>query len=36
MDIKNNEGKTAYDVAVELGYEACIALLGQGGAADVR
>lgn len=34
MDIKNNEGKTAYDVAVELGNEACMALLGQGGAAD--
>lgn len=36
MDIKNNEGKTAYDVAVELGYEACIELLGQDGAADAR
>lgn len=36
MDIKNNEGKTAYDVAVELGYEACIELLRQGGAADAQ
>lgn len=34
MDIKNNEGKTAYDVAVELGDEACMALLGQGSATD--
>ena len=34
MDIKNNEGKTAYDVAVELGYEACMEILGQDSAVD--
>lgn len=27
INIKNNEGKTAYDVAVELGYEECINVL---------
>lgn len=27
INIKNNEGKTAYDVAVELGYEECIKVL---------
>lgn len=27
VNIRNNEGKTAYDVAVELGYEECIEIL---------
>lgn len=30
INIKNNEGKTAYDVAVELGYEECINVLEPG------
>lgn len=30
VNVKNNEGKTAYDIAVELGYEECAAVLGQG------
>lgn len=27
VNIRNNEGKTAYDVAVELGYDECIEIL---------
>lgn len=30
INIKNNEGKTVYDVAVELGYEECIKILEPG------
>lgn len=29
LSIRNNEGKTAYDVAVELGYQECMEVLGQ-------